>query len=275
MADVLHEILREVPRTVAFGAILVAGWLIAKAVRKIVDGALERVGFDRAVERGGIRAALERSGYDAGDLVATLAYYAVLLVTLQIAFGIWGPNPVSVLITAVVGWLPKAFVAIVVVVVAAVVARTVKDIVGSVLGSLSYGRLLAGSASAVIVGLGVIAALNQIGVATAVTTPVLVAVLATVGGVIVVGVGGGLVRPMQDRWSALLDRAEDAAPAIVEQARAYDAGRRDAEAAAAALRADAATRAAAERAAVEATVPLHVLSDDQTVVIPRGAIPNR
>jgi hypothetical protein len=53
-----------------------------------------------------------------------------------------------------------------------------------------------------IIGFGVIAALDQVGVAGSVTTPVLIAVLATIGGVIVVGVGGGLVQPMQDRWEA-------------------------------------------------------------------------
>ena len=48
-----------------------------------------------------------------------------------------------------------------------------------------------------------IAALNQVGIATTVTQPVLIAVLATVAGILIVGVGGGLVRPMQQRWDAL------------------------------------------------------------------------
>jgi hypothetical protein len=264
MADALHDILREVPKAVAFVAILIAGWLVAKAVRKIVERTLERVGFDELVERGGIKAALGRSRYDANDLVSKLAYYAVLLVALQVAFGIWGPNPVSALITAVVEWLPRAFVAIVIVAVAAGIARAVKDVIGSALGALSYGRLLASAASVVIIGFGAIAALNQIGVATTVTTPVLIAVLATISGVIVVGVGGGLVRPMQDRWALWLVRAENEAPAIAEQARAYEAGRRVA-AAQAALGAAAAGRLVAE----QATMPLTDLAGEQTVVVSR------
>jgi hypothetical protein len=32
----------------------------------------------------------------------------VLLVTLQLAFGVFGNNPVSTMLNAVVGWLPKA-----------------------------------------------------------------------------------------------------------------------------------------------------------------------
>ncbi|GAB3937807.1 hypothetical protein GCM10027614_16720 [Micromonospora vulcania] len=237
VGDALRSVMLFVPKAVAFVAILVAGWLIAKAVLKIVEKVLERVGFDRAVERGGVRRALSRSRYDASDIVAKLVYYAVLLLTLQLAFGIWGPNPISDLIAAVVAWLPRAFVAIVIVVVAAAIANAVKDIISGALGGLSYGRVLATTASVFILGLGIIAALNQIGVATAVTTPVLIAVLATIGGILVVGVGGGLIRPMQSRWESWLTRAEQESQQIATHARAYQASRREAaEAAAAAAR---------------------------------------
>jgi hypothetical protein len=221
--DLLHVLAVFLPKAVGFLAILLAGWLVARVVRTVADRVLGRVGFDRAVERGGIRAALARSRYDASDLVARLAYYAVLLFTLQLAFGIWGPNPVSDLIHGVVAWLPKAFVAILIVVVTAAIASAVRDIVGSALGGLSYGRFLAAVTAWFIIGLGVIAALNQIGVATTVTTPVLIAVLATIAGILIVGVGGGLVRPMQGRWEAWLDRAARESQAIAEQARAYRA----------------------------------------------------
>ncbi|MGC4851335.1 mechanosensitive ion channel family protein [Micromonospora sp. DT15] len=231
VGDALRSVMLFLPKAVAFLAILVAGWLIAKAVLKIVEKVLERVGFDRAVERGGIRRALSRSRYDASDIVAKLVYYAVLLFTLQLAFGIWGPNPISDLLGAVIAWLPRAFVAIVIVVVAAAIANAVKDIISGALGGLSYGRVLATIASVFILGLGVIAALNQIGVATAVTTPVLIAVLATIGGILVVGVGGGLIRPMQSRWESWLTRAERESQLIAEHAQAYRASRRDAEAA--------------------------------------------
>ncbi|MFG1803827.1 hypothetical protein ACGFI4_27155 [Micromonospora carbonacea] len=227
VGDVLRAVLLFLPRAVGFVVVLVVGWLVAKAAVRVVGRVLARVGFDRAVERGGIKAALARSPYDASDVVAKLAYYGVLLVTLHVAFGLWGPNPISDLIAAVVAWLPRAFVAIVIVVVAAAIARAVKDIISSALGGLSYGRVLAGVASVFIVGLGVIAALNQVGVATAVTTPVLVAVLATVGGILVVGVGGGLVRPMQSRWESWLSRAERESRVVATHARAYRAGRRD------------------------------------------------
>jgi hypothetical protein len=223
LSDMLRSFLLFLPKALLFVLILVAGYFVAKVVRKLTDKVLERVGFDRWVERGGIRAALARSKYDASDIVAKLVYYAILLFTLQLAFGVWGPNPVSDLIGSVVAWLPQAFVAIIIVVIAAAIAAAVKDLISNALGGLSYGRLLANVASWFIIGLGVIAALNQIGVATTVTTPVLVAVLATIAGVIIVGVGGGLVKPMQGRWESWLDRAATESQTIAEHAKAYQA----------------------------------------------------
>ena len=54
-----------------------------------------------------------------------------------------------------------------------------------------------------------IAALNQVGIGLSVTLPVLIAVLATVGGILVVGVGGGLIGPMRQRWEGWLGQLEE------------------------------------------------------------------
>lgn len=82
-----------------------------------------------------------------------------------------------------------------------------------------YGRALGNIAAVFILFLGVTAALNQIDVATTVTTPILIAVLAIIAGVIIVGAGGGLIKPMQQRWEALLSKAEEEAPKIQQEAR--------------------------------------------------------
>ena len=214
LSDAWATIADFVPRLIFFFVILIIGWLIAKALAKITNAVLERVGFDRAVEQGGIKQALARSKYDASDIVAKLVKYAIMLLTLVLAFNVFGPNPISALLQQVVWYIPRIIVAIVIIVVAAAIARVVKDLIGSMLGGLSYGNALATIASVFIMFLGVIAALNQVGVATSVTTPVLITILATIGGVIVVGAGGGLIRPMQSRWERWLNRAELEGPAM-------------------------------------------------------------
>ncbi|MGW4635029.1 membrane protein [Nocardia sp. NPDC004415] len=228
MTDAWSSVAQFVPKAAAFVAILIIGWIIAKIVARIVDAVLERVGFDRLVERGQIRKMMSRSKYDASDILAKIAYYAILLIALQIGFGVFGPNPVSDLLTSIVAWLPKAAVAIVIVVIAAAIAHAVSEMITNVLGGLSYGPLLGKIAAVFIWGIGIIAALNQIGVATTVTTPILIAVLATIGGILVVGVGGGLVRPMEQRWNRVLGGLEAEMPAMKGHAEAYQRGKEDA-----------------------------------------------
>ncbi|HYY09621.1 MAG TPA: hypothetical protein VE781_01710 [Kineosporiaceae bacterium] len=209
-----RNVIEFVPKLVVFLIILLIGWIVARVLQRVTNTVLERVGFDKAVERGGVGAALARSNYDASDIVAKLVYYVIWLIALQLAFGVFGPNPISDLLSQLVAWLPRLLVAIIIIVIVAAIAKAVKDIITAALGGLSYGKLIANIASVFILGLGIIAALNQVGIATAVTTPVLVAVLATIAGILVVGVGGGLVRPMQQRWERWLSAAEAEAPRV-------------------------------------------------------------
>ncbi|WP_433270585.1 mechanosensitive ion channel family protein [Actinosynnema sp. CS-041913] len=225
--DALRSVVTFLPKLVGFLVVLLIGWIVARVLRTAVRKVLERVHFDRAVQRGGLSDAMARSKFDASGLVSQIVYYGILLIALQIAFGLFGSNPVSNLLTEIVAWLPRAIVAIVIIVVAAAIARAVRDLAGRAMSGLSYGRTVANVASWFIIGLGVIAALNQIGVATTVTLPILITILATVGGIAVVGVGGGLVKPMQQRWEGWLTRAENEVPQAKAQAEAYQRGRED------------------------------------------------
>jgi hypothetical protein len=231
--DVVRAVVLVVPKLAAFLVILIIGWLIAWGLRALVNKVLQRVRFDRVGERGGLGRMLARTRFNARDLVAKLVYYAVLLLALRMAFAVWGPNPVSNLIDAILAFLPKAVVAVIIVVVAAAIAEAVRDLVAGALQGVSYGRFLARLIWVFILALGVIAALNQIGVATTVTTPVLIAVLATLGATFAIGVGGGLVQPMQQRWEGWLRRVEQETPQLKAQAEAYQRGREDARRAAA------------------------------------------
>jgi Conserved TM helix len=222
--NLLNTVAHSLPKIAVFLLVMIVGWIIATVVRRVVQALLHKLNFDRVAERGAIGPALASRGYSASSLLARLVYYAVLLVTLQLAFGVFGPNPVSTMLNGMVSWLPKAFVAIILVVVASAIAKVVKDLLGAALGGLSYGRFVASTAGVVIIALGVIAALNQIDVAASVTTPVLIAVLATVGAILAIGIGGGMVRPMEQRWERMLGAAERETSSLA----AYQRGRQDA-----------------------------------------------
>ena len=208
-----------IPKFVVFLLILIIGYFIAKAVSKILARVLQRVGFDDLVERGGVKKALAKSEYDAAGILGKIVFYAIMLFVLSTAFGVFGPNPISDYLRAVISYLPLVFVAILILVVAAAVAAAVKGLIQNSLGGLSYGKTLANAASAVILALGVIAALGQLHVAENVVNAVLYATLAAIVGVVVVAVGGGGIKTMSQRWENAAAGYDAEKPRIAEAAR--------------------------------------------------------
>lgn len=206
------------PKLLVFLVIAIGGYYLSKFIAKLLDRVLERVGFDTIVERGEVKQVLSRTRYDASDLLSKIVFYTIFLFVLQLAFGIFGPNPVSDLLTRVVAFLPNIFVAIVIVVVAAAVARAVKDILGAMLAGLSYGRTLAKIASALIMVVGVFAALNQLQIAPAIVNGLFYAGLAIVAGSAIIAIGGGGIQPMRTQWEKALRKVENDGSKFVTEA---------------------------------------------------------
>ena len=192
---------------------------MASIVReKVLDRILERVGFDRLVERGGVRTALSRSSLDASSILARIVFYMAFLLVLQLAFSVFGPNPITDLLDGIIAFLPKVFVAVLIIVITAAVAAGAKTVIESVLGGLSYGRMMALIAAAAIWFVGVAAALNQIEVAPEIVNGLFYGMIALVVGIGIVAVGGGGVQPMRERWQRALARVDQEAPRLKREA---------------------------------------------------------
>lgn len=215
--DAWSNVASFVPKLLAFLVVLAIGYFVVKAIAKIVDGALGRVGFDRAVERGGVGRAIEQSKYEPSDIVSKLVFWTLFLFVLQLAFGIFGENPVSDLLTSVIAYLPKVFVAVVIVVIASAIAAAAKEIVEASLGGLSYGRSIAIGASTAILVVGGFAAIDQLGIAQNIVTGLFYAILAIIAGSAIIAIGGGGIVPMRARWERTLARLDEEAPKVREQ----------------------------------------------------------
>jgi len=219
LSDALSATLEFLPKLVGFLLILIIGYIIAKALAKVIAKVLEKVGFDKAVEKGGVKKALDKSQYDASDILGKIVFYAVMLFVLSTAFGVFGPNPISDYLAAIIGYLPRVFVAIIIVVIASAIAAAAKGLIQNSLGGLSYGKVIANAVSTLILALGVIAALNQLQIATNVVNAVLYAFLAAIVGVTIVAVGGGGITPMRSRWEQTLAKYDEEKPKLAEQVR--------------------------------------------------------
>ncbi|MFI6427245.1 hypothetical protein [Promicromonospora sp. NPDC050880] len=205
LTSALGAVASFIPKLLVFLIVFLIGYFIAKAIARFVGMILTRVGFNKVLERAGATRLLAGSGIEPISLLTKIIYYFILLITLQLALSAFGPtNPVSAIVNDIVAWLPSLLVAIIIVVIAGAIANAVKDLLLNTMSGVSYGSLVAKAVSFLIIALGVIAAVNQIGIGTTVTMPVLVAFLATVAGILIVGVGGALIGPMRSRVEGFL-----------------------------------------------------------------------
>src|SRR6185436_2280762 len=193
------HIIAFVPKFIGFLLILLIGYFIAKALSKLANTLLERVGFDGWVERGALKAAFDKSHFDASDAVGVVVFWAVFLIALQLAFGVFGPNPISDLIEGIVAFLPNIFVTVV---------------LTATLAAVSGGRWIARVAGFAILVIGVFAALNQLQVAPEIVNGLYYAILVIIVGSAVVAIGGGGIQTMRTYWERASTNLEGTAQEI-------------------------------------------------------------
>lgn len=208
-----------VPKFLAFLLIMLIGYAVAKGLGTAAHKASQKMGLGKKLERAGIPAALERAGYGVGETIGTIVYWSIMLFVLQLAFGVFGPNPISDLLTRVIAFLPNIFVALIIIVVAASIASAVKSVVQATLGGLPYGRFLATLASVSIVVIGAFAALSQLNIAPFIVNGLFYALLAVVVGSAVIAIGGGGIVPMRDQWEKAISRMQQEMPRVQGEVR--------------------------------------------------------
>ena len=187
---------------------MIIGYFVAKLLARVVDRLLERIGFDRWVERGALKTALERSKFDASDILSVVAFWAVFLIALQLAFGVFGPNPVSELIQGHHRVPAESIRCWVILVIAAALARVVTDLLAATLGAVSGGEWIARVAGIAILVIGIFAALNQLQIAPEIVNGLFYALLAIIVGVAIVALGGGGIQTARRYWERASSRVE-------------------------------------------------------------------
>ena len=213
------------PKIGYFLLILIVGLILAKFVQKVLTKVLQKVGFDGLVERGGVKKALSKSKYDAAAILARIVYYFIFLLVLSAAFGVFGAdNPVSIFLADIISFLPKLFVAILIVVIAAAVAAAVKELVTSTLGGLSYGATLANAVSLFVLAVGVFAALDQLEIAPLIVTGIFYALVALIVLPLIIAFGVGGIDPAREAIRNAQDKGKEKSREIRSEVSSSDDG---------------------------------------------------
>ncbi len=196
------------PRLLAALAVLLVGWIVANLIRRGLTKGLTRVRFEQLIERSGLQAPLSRVGVrDSSRLLATLIYWAAMLLVLQLAIDTFGDSAIQEALDDLVGFLPDLFISVVIIVVVGAIASRVSSMLNELLEDQNYGTTLARIAGVSIWVVGLFAALDQIRIADDILNVLFIALVSTVGLTIAVMFGISGIQAARDRfWPAVFDR---------------------------------------------------------------------
>jgi hypothetical protein len=90
-------------------------------------------------------------------------------------------------------------------------------LINGAIGGLSYGKAVATASYVGILVLGAFMALTQLNIAMPIIVGLWYAVLALAVGVGIVAIGGGGIKPMEERWRRTLEKADRELPRVANQ----------------------------------------------------------
>ncbi|MDQ6917751.1 MAG: small-conductance mechanosensitive ion channel [Candidatus Dormibacteraeota bacterium] len=150
--------------------LLVVGWFLADIVARLVGTLLKRIGFETMAQRTGVTGFIALTGArdsSASAIVAELIKWLIRLVFIEMAAEVLHITAITTLVNQIVLFIPSLIVALVVVMIGFLIASFVANVVRGGAAEMGFRNpnLLAGAARAIIVGLAVLMALSQIGIA--------------------------------------------------------------------------------------------------------------
>ena len=205
----LHQVGAFLPRVVLAIAILIAGWLIAKAVRFALVKTLRAINFNVITDKAGIDTFLRQGGGDIDTIrvLGALAYWLVILAAVMIAFNSLDLAYVTDLVGRVVLFVPRVMVSVVILVFGAYFARFVSGALTAYLKAIGAGEaaLLGRLSLYAIMAFVILIALDQLGLGEILRQTFLILVAAVALGLaIAFGLGGQRrAAELVERWTRL------------------------------------------------------------------------
>jgi hypothetical protein len=155
-AEILLDPLRTfLPKMALAMAVLVVGWALAKLARFTLAKGMRAFNFNVLTERAGVDGFLQQGGIqlDTVEIFGLVLYWAVILLALVAAFNAMGLEYITGLLTQVLWFMPRLFLALLIVVLGAYFSRFMGSAVtgycrssgiqdGELLGGLVYYAIL-------------------------------------------------------------------------------------------------------------------------------------
>jgi hypothetical protein len=186
--DAFGKLLGFIPNLLGGLVILAVGYFVAKLLGNLVGKLLGKVGFDQWMERAGVSGVLQRSGtgLTASAMLGKVVFWFVFLISFTMFASALGVPEISNFMSAMLGYIPRIFAAIVIVCLAALFANFLAAIIRGATGNETLAKV---GRYAILV-YAAFAALTQLGIAVQLTGNTLLIVLG--GAALALGLAFGL-----------------------------------------------------------------------------------
>jgi hypothetical protein len=166
------QIVDFIPALLGAVIILLAGYLLAKVIEKLVYRALRRIKLNQMLERGGVMEAVERSGshLDPTRVVSALVFWFIMFAVILLAGNALGLESLANVFTELVSYIPSVIAAIVIMIVGIVLGGFVGGLIMASAGGLHGGPALARIGRIGVIVLAIFMALQELGIATDIVT---------------------------------------------------------------------------------------------------------
>jgi len=174
VTQMLTRILAYLPVLLGALVILIVGWIVAKAIRRLVDWLLKTIRFDALADKAGISEILRKGDLKitAREVVSSIVYWLIIIMVLVMTVDALGLPKSSDILESLFAYVPKVIAALLVLVVAMFLASFVSGIVRTAAGNANLPKpeILAGISRWAIIIFAVTISLEQLGIAPLLVT---------------------------------------------------------------------------------------------------------
>lgn len=195
LTGIATGILEWLPSLAGALLLLLLGWFVARLVRFILAGLLQRIGLDKLANRAGISQILSNAGVEAltTNLLASLVYWLILLVFVIAAVESLGLTGVVDTLGGLVDYIPNVLAASLILLLGGAIARIFGEAVGAISTQAGMGAspVLGQAVRYVLLVFVVILALEQLGIQTTLLTTAATSLIAAVALALALAFGFG------------------------------------------------------------------------------------
>jgi hypothetical protein len=188
------EFFAWLPKLVGALVILLIGWLIARAIARIVRKALQSGGADRALERGkaGTYKQQNAPNMHPSGVISTIVFWFVFGSAILLAISTLGIEALQNAVASAVAYLPNVVAAMLILLVAVAIVGAVGGLAARLAGGTMLGKLVQTVVPTLVITIALFMALVQLKIATQIVVATYVLVLGAIalGFALAFGLGG-------------------------------------------------------------------------------------